>query len=348
MKKLVAFVFLSAYSLSSLACTTFFISKDGTHLFGRNYDWITETGMVMVNGRNIEKTSAIINGSSFNWVSSFGSISFNQYGKEFPTGGMNEKGLVVELMWLDQTEYPARDKRNEIGVLQWIQYQLDCSETVQDVIASNELIRIHDEVPLHYLVADAEGNAATIEFLDGKMVVHQKERLVFPVLTNTPYKEALENTGGMMQMKKASELRDNSLARFAKACEMVQGVKTIAGAPTVDYAFTVLDQVSQGDYTKWSIVYDISNRAIHFSTNTFNTRRSVSMNKLDFSCSIPAMAFSMQKQAEGDISEAFSPLTARLNRQLIHKSASESKSRVDISQASIDKAVAVAGMVKCK
>ncbi len=44
------------------------------------------------------------------WTAVYGSISFNQYGKEFPTGGMNEKGLVVELMWLDETKFPAQDK----------------------------------------------------------------------------------------------------------------------------------------------------------------------------------------------------------------------------------------------
>ena len=64
-------------------------------------------------------------GNTISWVSQYGSITFNQYGKEFPTGGMNEKGLVVELMWLDGTIYPQPDERPAIGVLQWIQYQLD-------------------------------------------------------------------------------------------------------------------------------------------------------------------------------------------------------------------------------
>ncbi|HEY0750007.1 MAG TPA: linear amide C-N hydrolase, partial [Chitinophagaceae bacterium] len=134
MKKLVAFVFLSAYSLSSFACTTFFLNKDGQLLFGRNYDWVTESGMVMVNARGMVKYGAKPNAANFNWVSNYGSVTFNQYGKEFPTGGMNEKGLVVELMWLDETEYPVRDKRHSLGVLQWIQYQLDCSQSVSEVI----------------------------------------------------------------------------------------------------------------------------------------------------------------------------------------------------------------------
>src|SRR4029078_10550574 len=98
------------------------------------------------------------------WRSRYGSITFNQYGKEFPTGGMNEKGLVVELMWLDETKYPSADKRPAIGVLQWIQYQLDNSTTIDEVIATDKKLRISatGTTPLHYLVADAYGKVATI------------------------------------------------------------------------------------------------------------------------------------------------------------------------------------------
>jgi penicillin V acylase-like amidase (Ntn superfamily) len=28
-------------------------------------------------------------------------VTFNQYGRNFPSGGMNEAGLVIELMWLE-------------------------------------------------------------------------------------------------------------------------------------------------------------------------------------------------------------------------------------------------------
>ena len=34
------------------------------------------------------------------WQSKYASVTFNQYGVELPTGGINEKGLVVEIMGL--------------------------------------------------------------------------------------------------------------------------------------------------------------------------------------------------------------------------------------------------------
>jgi choloylglycine hydrolase len=84
-------------------------------------------------------------------------------------------------------KYPESDDRPVLGVLQWIQYQLDNNATIEEVIATDAKIRISpNNPPLHYLIADASGNAATIEFFNGKIVVHKGKDLPFPVLTNNP------------------------------------------------------------------------------------------------------------------------------------------------------------------
>src|SRR5688572_5946853 len=197
MKKTLALVIIIYSHVSFLqACTTFFINKNGQMVFDRNYDWITDAGMVCTNLKGLSKTSMKTeNGGTISWVSQYGSITFNQYGKEFPTGGMNEKGLVVELMWLDETRYPANDERPAIGVLQWIQYQLDNCTTIDEIIATDKKLRISPTgtTPLHYLVADANGHVATIEFLGGKMVVHKDDSLPFTVLTNNTYDESVKS-----------------------------------------------------------------------------------------------------------------------------------------------------------
>ena len=59
-------------------------------------------------------------------------------------GGMNEAGLVVETMMLEETEYPSPDSRPGIEILQWIQYQLDNFSTIEEVIASHSQIRIRE------------------------------------------------------------------------------------------------------------------------------------------------------------------------------------------------------------
>src|SRR5437868_6250551 len=144
MKKTGVSIFLLFLKIPVLcACTTFFINKNGQLLFGRNYDWVSDAGIVCTNLKGLAKTSMKRSeGTTISWTSLYGSITFNQYGKEFPTGGMNEKGLVVELMWLDETKYPDPDKRPAVGVLQWIQYQLDNCATVDEVIETDKILRI--------------------------------------------------------------------------------------------------------------------------------------------------------------------------------------------------------------
>lgn len=152
------------------ACTTFCLRDDGRIVFGKNYDWAVDDGLLIVNKRGVARTADVVGDPRpASWVSRYGSVTFNQYGRDFPMGGMNEKGLTIELMWLDGTRYPQADARPSVDVLQWIQYQLDNHATVAEVLKADKSVRIVGSAPLHYLVADRQGQVATVEFLDGRM-----------------------------------------------------------------------------------------------------------------------------------------------------------------------------------
>lgn len=350
MKKLVALLLVVAYSAYAFPCSTFLLSKNGQHVFGRNYDWVSGNGMVMVNARGVAKTSFMpAGGKGISWVSRYGSITFNQFGKEFPHGGMNEKGLVIELMWLSETKYPEPDQRSGVNVLQWVQYQLDNCATVAEVIATDKTIRINKEAgaPLHFLVADANGNAATIEFINGKMVVHRGEDLQYPVLTNTIYKEALQQVNEAKGTN--GRYKDNSVERFATACRMVQEYhQNNSNEAPVDYAFSILNNISQGSYTKWSIVYDITNRQIHFVSNTMQQRRQINLLDFDFTCNNTPLAFSLSDRRSGDVSKYFTTLTAEQNKKLIEKSFDESASQLNVQRAARNAAAEYFQQVACE
>jgi len=332
--KRIFFILVSCISgMASLACTTFCLNKNGQLVFGRNYDWVTGAGIVHSNQRGLVKTSyPNEDGITIQWVSLYGSITFNQYGKEFPTGGMNEKGLVVELMWLDDTKYPAKDNRPAVDVLQWIQYQLDNAATVEELIASDKKIRISDGTPLHYLVADASGNVASIEFLQGKMIVHKSQDLPFPVLANSTYQESAQTAKRYINNTEDLSDLDNSLERYVKACRMVKKISDIpATMKLTDYAFSILDKVSQGDFTKWSIVYDISNKTILFKTDNHKSIKSISMSEFDFNCNTTPRMYNMNQQSAGNITSRFIKKDSKLERTILEKAVQESQSRVNIS-----------------
>ncbi|MBA2330157.1 MAG: linear amide C-N hydrolase [Flavisolibacter sp.] len=345
MKKIIAIAFFILYANFSFACSTFLLKRNEKLVFGKNYDWVTGNGMVVVNARGVQKTSFTATGEkSISWRSNWGSITFNQFGKEFPNGGMNEKGLVVELMWLPGTKYPPKDNRAAMNELQWIQFQLDNCSTVDEVIATDKIIRISNDnfAPLHYLIADANGNAATIEFIERKMVVHKGKDLEHPVLTNTVYNDAL------IQLKENIETSfDNSVQRFSIACTMVQQFQTLPeNENAVNYAFTILDKVAQGSYTKWSIIYDIASLQIHFKSNDIN--RNISFDQFDFACNNKTPYFNLNNPKSGMVFNSFNTLSFLENKNLLFQSVKENSQQLNIPELVINNAAEYFNEVKCK
>ncbi|MGB8191741.1 MAG: linear amide C-N hydrolase [Chitinophagaceae bacterium] len=348
MKSLLAFL-LVLIAQQAIPCSTFFINHNGQMVFGRNYDWVSGAGMVHTNQRGLLKTSyKVADGSTISWTSRYGSLTFNQYGKEFPTGGMNEKGLVVELMWLDETVYPKQDARAAIGVLQWIQYQLDNCATIEEVIATDKQLRITSTgSPLHYLVADAQGKAAAIEFLDGKMVVHKGDQLSFAVLTNSLYAQSAQEA---KQSLAGNDIPGNnsSIGRFTRACSMINRYEAGSKTSLTDHAFNILSSVKQGDHTKWSIVYDITNRKVFFKTLDAPKVKTVSFSAFNFSCQQQAFAFDMNQPGKDNVSSFFKPFNHEMNQKAIGEAARQSNGEVTISATTQQAMAAYPSLISCK
>jgi choloylglycine hydrolase len=220
---------------------------------------------------------------------------------------------VVELMWLEETEYPAGDARFPLGVLEWIQYQLDTAATVDDVLASDEQVRISGGAPLHYLVADGGGRAATVEFLHGKLVAHTDDSLPVSVLTNSTYKESL---GYLEQRRGRAPGGSGSKERFARAALRLEALKRSAPANPVDALFDVLFNVAQSS-TRWTIVYDQSQKTIYFRTDVHRAVRSVAMDAVKFSCAAGARLLDIDTRVEGDVSGLFKPYSTAANLAFI-------------------------------
>ena len=328
-KKVVAilsFLFLLGCPFTQArACTTFCLVGRGEVLFGANYDFDIGDGLIFVNKRGVAKTAQLGDSSRpAKWVSRYGSISFNQFGRENPTGGMNEMGLVVQLMWLDQTEYP-KDGRPTVGTQEWIQYVLDISATTLEALRNAETVRIVSEVKLHYLVSDKTGSTASIEFLNGKLVVHSGAQLKVSALTNNTYDESL-NYAKTTPIGKATT--DGSFDRFTRAAEKTRSFENQPGTQQeeIDYAFNILSDVRQKGYTsttsktQWSIVYDQKRGKIYFRTLANAQIRSIDARAFEYACGTPVKMFDVNATESGDVTAKFTNYTRKANRDLIERS----------------------------
>jgi choloylglycine hydrolase len=338
-KQFISLALLFTFTVVSLPCTTFLLKTDTELVFGKNYDFTIGYGMALINKRGVEKI-ALTKNSPAKWISKYGSVTFNQFGREAPSGGINEAGLVIELMWLDGTQYPDPDKRSEIGgVLSWIQYQLDNFATVEEVIASDKEIRIpKNDVPLHYLAADKSGSCITIEFLEGKLVYHSGETMPVKVLTNDTYESSvyyLKKFEGFGGNEKPVE-NTSSLNRFVKACSMVKSFNSTEGKKGVDYGFDILSSVAQPGHTRWSIVYDIKNLVVYFRTDENSKIKNIDLKQSDFKCVSDVKMIDINSNNEGNVNSQMSSYSYEANRKLIGESFSKVSFLKDTPQEMLD------------
>ena len=295
--------FLVPYNLE--ACTSFCFVKNNRVIFGKNYDWNVDVGYVYINKRNIHKLSEKDdNEKDIEWTSKYGSITFNQYGREFPSGGINEAGLIIELMWLDETKYPI-DNRPSVGSLQWIQFQLDQSVNITDIIENSKKLRIKSFAKIHFLVSDSNGNSYTVEYLDGKL--HSEKA---NVLTNSTIKSSKKYLANNVN----KQYSQSSFDRFCIASEMIRNHHY---EEPVSYGFSILDAARQGSSTKWSIIYDFKLKRIHFKTNRYPGVKTIQLDLVDFSNKTAVTMFDMNQNKEGEIDKYFINYDRLLNESAI-------------------------------
>jgi len=316
---------LSAHT--ALPCTSFVQQGKGRVYFGRNLDWFWEDGIVVINPRDLQKTAFLLaEHSPAKWTARFGSVTFNQFGRELPMGGMNEAGLVVENMQLGETGYAAPDSRPAINLVQWIQYQLDTCRTVADILATDKDLRVENPAAalpaiarMHYLVCDASGDCASIEFLDGKTVVHRGAAMTCPVLANDTYDTS---TNYLVANPLATEpppraKNRSSLARFAQAAARTAAFHPSQPSQDVAYAFDTLEQVNQGEATVWRMVYEISARQIHYRTRSNPQARTIDFKSLDFAGGRPVQFAGIQTSPAAGAGLSFVELTEPRHRQYL-------------------------------
>ncbi|MEM7548577.1 MAG: linear amide C-N hydrolase [Bacteroidota bacterium] len=322
MKRIVILFILAFIPLKSvLSCTSFGIHTKDRIIVGKNLDWFCNTAYLVINKRNVTKSS-FLSPDDLRWTSKYGSITFNPNAIGVPSGGMNEIGLVIEESWLNTTKYPAEDNRPTVDEIQWIQYQLDNCATVEEVIAAQSKIRIKKYYgKSHYFVYDKQGNAATIEFINGEMVLNLLEKGSIQVLANNSYNRSLDSLknykgfGGSNEMPLGSS---QSIHRFCETANKIEQYNEALNTDIVSYGFEILEDVSQS-VTSWSVVYDISNLQIHYRTSTHPQRKVISFDTFDFGCDEPMKLIDVNIEQQGDISGYFEDYSVAKSRELVNE-----------------------------
>jgi penicillin V acylase-like amidase (Ntn superfamily) len=304
---------LTGVFASSYACSSVCLNKKGQLILGNNMDWILGDGMVVVNKRNVVKRGFWYeNKPDWKWTSKYGSITLATEGREFPIRGMNEAGLVVVEMMLAETQHPPAGSLPVLSGSQWIQYQLDNSATVKEVIASDTVLRIEPTdwagMASHFLICDKSGTIACIEWLQGKMTVYAGDKLPIPAMVNSTYESCI--TSG-----------DDPSGRFKPIADMYAAYDTAQTSDGVSYVFSILeavaDKLSPPLTTKWRMAFDLRAMRLYWKTSENSQLRYVDLKDFDFSCRTKVEVLDINSSHTGNVRAAFVPYTAAFNRDLV-------------------------------
>ena len=253
------------------------IIKD--HFIGKNYDSIVNNGMIFTNKRGLIKAAAVFPPDRpLEWVSSYGSVTFSQSGREMPVGGVNEKGLVVEQATLSSAVYPEPEGKPAASCLETTQYLLDTCGSVNQALDALERIAItRTSWPIHFALIDSGGSMAVAEYLRGEKKVYKSDTGKAGLMTNTEYGHE----------------------RMPIDCRSAEEM------------FSELKEMRRPD-TVWSNVYDLEKRELHLKRSTDSEIVVIELDRLDFS---PQGESRILDIKEGDA--GFGPYTDEANWRLI-------------------------------
>jgi len=168
---------------------------DMAYITGRTMDWADASAKtaLWVFPRGMKRDGGV-GPNPIKWISRYGSVvtSFYDVGT---ADGMNEKGLVANLLYLNEADFgdAAKSGKAKLSAGAWAQYFLDNYPTVREAVAAMAnpaFAIIAPPLPngraagLHLSLSDSSGDSAILEYIKGKLVIHHGSQ--YTVMTNSP------------------------------------------------------------------------------------------------------------------------------------------------------------------
>jgi choloylglycine hydrolase len=274
-------------------------------------DWATPIGSnLWIFPRGMSRNGAA-GPKSIAWKSKYGSVVTTAFDAA-SADGINEKGFVVNLLYLAESKYPTpgpNDKRLPISIAAWAQYVLDNFATVDEAVAALraepfyvvEVMTPDGEAGTgHLAISDPSGDSAIFEYIDGKLVIHHGRE--YQVMTNSPtYDKQIALNGYWQQIGGTTMLPGTNRAadRFVRASFYINAVQQTADeAEALAAAFSVIRNVSvplgittpgQPNIasTLWRSAIDQKNKRYYFESVRSPSLFWVSLDKINFAAGQP-------------------------------------------------------------
>ena len=294
------------------ACTrAVYLGPQETIITVRSMDWMSDLGSnLWAFPRGMQRDGAA-GPTSIRWTSKYGSVVASAF-EAVTADGMNEKGLVANLLYLAESEYVQPlpgDRRLPMSISAWTQYILDNFATVAEAVTAIRKEPFY-VIPVmspdghagtvHLSISDSTGDSAIFEYVGGKLVIHHGRQ--FQVMTNSPVydrqlalNEYWKQIGGTTMLPGTNRAAD----RFVRASFYINAIpKTSNDAEAVAAAFSVIRNASVPlgittpgqpniSSTIWRTVSDHKNRRYYFESTRSPSVFWVNLADMDFAAGKP-------------------------------------------------------------
>ncbi len=306
--KLALAMMLFPISSDIYACTrVVYKGPKNTIITARSMDWKDDImPNIWVFPRGMERTGEV-GPTSAKWKAKYGSVIVSAFDLA-TTDGMNEKGLVSNILWLEESQYPnfnPNGKEKAMSIALWAQYVLDNYATVNEAVTDlmkNPIVMVTANTPgrttlatVHLSISDATGDNAIFEYTDGKLNVYHDPS--YTVLTNSPTFEkqlAIRDYWAALPGNQVLPGTGRSQDRFTRASYYATAVdqsddpKVAVGAAfsvirncSVPYGVHIADQPNLSS-TKWRSVADQKNLVYYYEDPLSLTPLWLDLKKIDF------------------------------------------------------------------
>lgn len=304
----VLIVWLGALMTPASACTRLvYLGPENNVLTGRSMDFsIDIPANLWVFPRGMQR-SGQVGPNSISWRSKYGSVAASSWDIATPDG-MNEKGLVANLLWLVASEYPKFDYHGDkpgLTIAAWAQYALDNFATVEQAVTffrKDSFAIVSDFIPgtdkfttVHLSLSDATGDSAIFEYIGGKLVIHHNKK--YQVMTNDPpYEQQLavksywDSVSGQAFLPGTARASDRlvrawhyltMIPQTTDAKLAVASVFSIVRNVSVPYGIGTADQPHLSN-TRWRVVADQRNLVYYFENVLSPNVVWLDFNKIEF------------------------------------------------------------------
>lgn len=232
-------------------CSTFFArTPEGDYILARNLDTTVAIPFVLkTNSRDNFKTVGIANLHNLGWndsnlVSKLTAIAAPYYTFD----GMNENGVAIGSLSVPVgSSSDVNDSKTTLHDYAVIRLTIEKTKSVEDAIQQllQYNIKMEDMYPSHYMIADAAGNCAVIDYVDGSMKVIMKEGN-YQIATNMLSYNNDKHQG-------YSSYRYNGFDKV---------LTERSGVISVEDALELLIKYTTPGEAKWSSVYNLTDKTL--------------------------------------------------------------------------------------